>query len=125
LYDMMMIKDNHVDYAGGLEKAIDAAKAYLEKHNFRVPIEIETRSLEDVKRVIKHGKVQRMMLDNFSVDEVYEAVAFVNGRIETEVSGGVNLQTIRAYAEAKPDYISVGALTHSYTSLDISLKAMI
>lgn len=125
LYDMIMIKDNHVDFAGGLEKAIDAANTYLERNDFRVPIEIETRSLEDVKRVIKHGKVQRMMLDNFSVEEVYEAVAYVAGRIETEVSGGITLETIRAYAEAKPDYISVGALTHSYTSLDISLKAMI
>ena len=125
LYDMIMIKDNHVDYAGGLEKAIDAANNYLQKHNFIVPIEIETRSLDDVKRVIAHGGVQRMMLDNFSVPQVREAVAFVAGRIETEVSGGINLQTIRAYAEAKPDYISVGALTHSYTSLDISLKAML
>jgi nicotinate-nucleotide pyrophosphorylase (carboxylating) len=125
LYDMIMIKDNHIDFAGGLEKAIDAANAYLEKHKFTVPIEIETRSLADVKRVMKHGKVQRMMLDNFTVSEVKEAVAFVEGRIETEVSGGITLQTIRAYATAKPDYISVGALTHSYNSLDISLKAMI
>jgi nicotinate-nucleotide pyrophosphorylase (carboxylating) len=125
LYDIIMIKDNHVDYAGGIEKAIDAANAYLIKHGFTVPIEIETRSLDDVKKVIAHGKAQRMMLDNFSVEQVYEAVELVNGCIETEVSGGINLETIRSYAEAKPDYISVGALTHSYTSLDISLKAMI
>lgn len=125
LYDMIMIKDNHVDYAGGLEKAIDAASSYLKQHNFSVPIEIETRSIDDVKRVIAHGSVQRIMLDNFSVKEVYEAVELVNGQIETEVSGGINLKTIRSYAEAKPNYISVGAITHSYTSLDISLKAMI
>lgn len=125
LYDMIMIKDNHVDFAGGIEKAIDAANEYLKKNNFSVPIEIETRSLEDVQRVIKHGGVQRLMLDNFSVKQVYEAVEFVDKRVETEVSGGINLNTIRAYAEAKPDYISVGALTHSYTSLDISLKALL
>lgn len=125
LYDMMMIKDNHVDFAGGIEKAIDAANAYLKKNNFTVPIEIETRSLADVQRVIKHGGVQRLMLDNFTVKQVYEAVEWVDKRVETEVSGGINLQTIRAYAEAQPDFISVGALTHSYTSLDISLKALL
>lgn len=125
LYDMIMIKDNHVDFAGGIEKAIDAANSYLQKNNFSVPIEIETRSLEEVQRVVKHGGVQRVMLDNFTVKEVYDAVEFVDKRLETEVSGGINLETIRAYAEAKPDYISVGALTHSYTSLDISLKALI
>lgn len=124
LYDMIMIKDNHVDYAGGIEKAIDAANNYLQTNNFAVPIEIETRSLADVKRVLKHGGVQRLMLDNFSVEQVKEAVSYIDGRLETEVSGGITLKTIRAYAEAKPDFISVGALTHSYTSLDISLKAM-
>ena len=125
LYDMIMIKDNHVDYAGGIEKAIDAANAYLDKNNFSVPIEIETRSIDDVNRVLKHGGVQRMMLDNFSVDLVKEAVGIIDKKVETEVSGGITLDTIRGYAEAKPDYISVGALTHSYTSLDISLKAML
>jgi len=124
LYDMIMIKDNHVDYAGGIEKAIDAANSYLIKNNFRIPIEIETRSLNDVKKVLKHGGVQRIMLDNFSVAQVKEAVTLIDGKVETEVSGGININTIRAYAEAKPDFISVGALTHSYTSLDISLKAM-
>lgn len=125
LYDMIMIKDNHIDYAGGIEKAIDAANSYLNKNEFRVPIEIEMRSLDDVFRVLKHGGVQRMMLDNFSVEQVKEAVALIDGKVETEVSGGITLETIRAYAEAKPDYISVGALTHSFTSLDISLKAML
>ena len=124
LYDMIMIKDNHIDFAGGIEKAIDAANTYLAKNNFKVPIEIETRSLHDVDRVLKHGGVQRIMLDNFLVSEVHEAVQRINKSVEVEVSGGINLQTIRAYAEARPDFISVGALTHSYTSLDISLKAI-
>lgn len=125
LYDMIMIKDNHVDFAGGIEKAIDAANNYLEAHNFTVPIEIETRSFEDVQRVINHGGVQRIMLDNFTVNQAFDAIDFIAKRVETEVSGGINLDTIRAYAEAQPDFISVGALTHSYTSLDISLKAML
>ena len=125
LYDMIMIKDNHIDFAGGIEKAIDAANDYLEANNFTVPIEIETRSFDDVQRVINHGGVQRIMLDNFSVNQVFDAIDFIAKRVETEVSGGINLDTIRAYAEAQPDFISVGALTHSYTSLDISLKAML
>ena len=124
LYDMIMIKDNHVDYAGGIEKAIDAANNYLKSNNFNIPIEIETRSLEDVQRVLNHGGVQRLMLDNFTVEQVKEAVNLIDGKIETEVSGGITLKTIRAYAEVQPNYISVGALTHSYTSIDISLKAM-
>ncbi len=125
LYDMIMIKDNHVDFAGGIEKAIDAANNYLEAHNFTVPIEIETRSFDDVQRVINHGGVQRIMLDNFTVNQAFDAIDFIAKRVETEISGGINLDTIRAYAEAQPDFISVGALTHSYTSLDISLKAML
>ena len=125
LYDMIMIKDNHVDFAGGIEKAIDAANNYLEAQNFTVPIEIETRSFEDVQRVINHGGVQRIMLDNFTVNQAFDAIDFIAKRVETEISGGINLNTIRAYAEAQPDFISVGALTHSYTSLDISLKAML
>ena len=124
LYDMIMIKDNHIDYAGGIVEAIDAANNYLKEKGFKVPIEIETRSVEDVKTVLKHGGVQRVMLDNFTVAQVKEAVALIGNKVETEVSGGITLKTIRKYAEAKPDYISVGALTHSYTSLDISLKAI-
>lgn len=124
LYDMIMIKDNHIDYAGGIVQAIDAANNYLKDKNFVVPIEIETRNIEDVKTVLQHGGVQRIMLDNFSVEQVKEAVAVIGNKVETEVSGGITLQTIKKYAEAKPNFISVGALTHSYTSLDISLKAM-
>lgn len=123
LYDMIMIKDNHIDFCGGIEKAIQAANQYLIDNKFSIPIEIETRSLDDVKKVLKTGNVQRIMLDNFSVEEVAEAVKLIDKKFETEVSGGINLSTIRAYAEAGPDFISVGALTHSFTSLDISLKA--
>lgn len=124
LYDMIMIKDNHVDYAGGIEKAIDATKNYLKENGFSIPIEIETRNLEDVKKVLKHVGVQRIMLDNFSVEQVKEAVELIDKKVETEVSGGITIKTIRKYADAGPDFISVGALTHSYTSLDISLKAI-
>jgi nicotinate-nucleotide pyrophosphorylase (carboxylating) len=124
LYDMIMIKDNHIDFCGGIEKAIDAANEYLIENNFSVPIEIETRSIDDVKIVLAKGGVQRIMLDNFSVEDVRIAVQLIDNKFETEVSGGINLSTIRAYAEVKPDFISVGALTHSFTSLDISLKAL-
>lgn len=124
LYDMIMIKDNHIDFCGGIEKAIESANEYLLKNNFSVPIEIETRSIEDVRKVLAKGSVQRIMLDNFSVEDVKIAVELINKKFETEVSGGINLTTIRAYAEVNPDFISVGALTHSFTSLDISLKAV-
>ncbi|MCB0509530.1 MAG: carboxylating nicotinate-nucleotide diphosphorylase, partial [Bacteroidetes bacterium] len=124
LYDMIMIKDNHVDYAGGIAKAIELANNYLRENSFSVPIEIETRSIDELKQVLEHGGVQRIMLDNFSVEQVREALKLIDKRYETEVSGGIHLESIRAYAEEKPDYISVGALTHSYTSLDISLKAI-
>jgi nicotinate-nucleotide pyrophosphorylase (carboxylating) len=123
LYDMIMIKDNHIDFCGGIEKAILRANDYLKVQGFTVPVEVETRSLHDVEIVLRTGGVQRLMLDNFTVEEVKQAVKLIDGKIETEVSGGINLNTIRAYAEARPDYISVGALTHSYKSMDISLKA--
>lgn len=125
LYDMIMIKDNHIDFCGGIEAAIAAANEYLEAMNFSIPIEIETRNIDDVKKVLKIGGVQRIMLDNFTVEKVKEAVQLIDKKYETEVSGGINLETIRAYAEARPDFISVGALTHSYKSLDISLKASV
>lgn len=123
LYDMIMIKDNHIDFCGGIESAINSANKYLEENGFIVPIEIEARSLEDVKRIIAVGNVTRIMLDNFEVEDVKIAVDLINGRFETEASGGITLETLRAYAEAGPDFISSGALTHSYKSLDISLKA--
>lgn len=123
LYDMIMIKDNHIDFCGGIEKAIQAANDYLDAKGFRVPIEIETRSIADVKKVLATGGITRIMLDNFSVAEVKSAIQLIDGQFETEVSGGITLKTLRSYAEAGPDFISSGALTHSYKSLDISLKA--
>lgn len=124
LYDMIMLKDNHVDYNGSIEKAILATKEYKEKNGLSIPVEVEARTLKDVEEILQTGFVERVMFDNFSVADTAKAVALVNGKIETESSGGINLQTIRAYAETGVDFISVGALTHSSTSLDLSLKAV-
>ncbi len=124
LYDMIMLKDNHIDYAGGIEKSILLANQYIKKHNLNIDIEIETRSLEDVKEVIKIGGVQRIMLDNFSIEDTIKAVDLIDGRFETESSGGINYNTIRKYAECGVDYVSVGAITHQIKSLDLSLKAI-
>jgi nicotinate-nucleotide pyrophosphorylase (carboxylating) len=124
LYDMVMIKDNHVDYAGGIEKAIQRTKAYLSENNKALKIEIETRNLAEVKQVIAVGGVDRIMLDNFSPAEIKEALKIIDtSKYETEASGGINHETILAYAETGVDFISSGALTHSYQSLDLSLKA--
>ena len=123
LYDMILIKDNHIDFCGGIENAIKAANDYLKEKGFSIPIEIETRSISDVKKVLKIGNVDRIMLDNFSVKDVAKAVKLIEGRFETEASGGITLQTLKAYAQTGVDYLSSGALTHSYKSLDISLKA--
>jgi len=125
LYDMIMIKDNHVDFCGGIEKAIQAANDYLAKEGRDLKIEIETRSLEEVQKVLNYGKVDRIMLDNFSPAIIKEAVEMIDGRYETEASGGITLETIRSYAEAGVQYISSGALTHSAVALDMSLKAVI
>lgn len=124
LYDMVMIKDNHVDYAGGIRQAIEAAHIFLKQNNLNLEIEIETRSLDEVKKVLETGKVNRIMLDNFKPPLLKEAVKLINGRYKTEASGGIVLETIRSFAETGVDYISVGALTHSVKSLDLSLKAM-
>jgi nicotinate-nucleotide pyrophosphorylase (carboxylating) len=124
LYDMIMLKDNHVDYCGGIAEAINRAVAYKEKMNMQqVPIEVETRNLEEVKQVLEAGNVQRIMLDNFSVQACREAVAFVANRMPLEASGGITLDTIKDYAETGVDFVSVGSLTYSYKSLDLSLKA--
>jgi len=123
LYDMILIKDNHVDYAGGISKAIDSAKNYLEKNKLDLKIEIETRSLEEVKQVIGNGKADRIMLDNFSLTDLRKAVELINGKYETEASGGITLENARSFAETGVDYISLGALTHSVKSIDLSLKA--
>jgi nicotinate-nucleotide pyrophosphorylase (carboxylating) len=124
LYDMILIKDNHIDYAGGIENAIRKTEEYLKRKNLNLKVEIEARSLEDVRTILSIGGVDRIMLDNFSVDDTLTAVKEISGRYETESSGGINLSTIRSYAECGVDFISVGALTHHVKSLDMSLKAI-
>ena len=124
LYDMIMLKDNHIDYAGGIVNAISKTGEYLRRNNLNLKVEIEARSLEDVKTILAAGGIDRIMLDNFSVEDTMSAVKEISGRYETESSGGINLSTIRSYAECGVDYISVGALTHHIKSLDMSLKAM-
>ena len=122
LYDMILIKDNHVDAAGGIKNAILRANEYLSKLDKKLEIEIETRNLEEVNEVIALGKVDRIMLDNFSPTELQKAITMIDGKFETEASGGITLETIRSFAMTGVNYISVGALTHSYKSLDISMK---
>jgi nicotinate-nucleotide pyrophosphorylase (carboxylating) len=124
LYDMIMLKDNHVDYAGGIEKAIAKTNEYLKKENLTLKIEIEARNLEDINRILTVGGVDRIMLDNFTIEETRKAVKMISGRFETESSGRITLSTIRSYAECGVDYVSVGALTHHIRSLDMSLKAI-
>ncbi len=122
LYDRIMIKDNHVDAAGGMENAIKRTHAYLKDNNLDLEITVEVRNLVELYTVLEIGGVNRIMLDNFEVPLVKEAVQIVNGRFETEASGGINLQTARSYAKAGVDFVSVGELTHSIKSLDLSLK---
>jgi len=126
LYDMIMLKDNHIDYCGGIEKAIEKAWQYVQLHKPGLKIEVETRSLEDVRKVMAtgKGKVFRIMLDNFKPALVKEAVALIGEDFETEASGGINLENITDYAKAGVDFVSVGALIHQARSLDLSLKAV-
>lgn len=121
LYDMIMLKDNHIDFAGGIEAAIDRTRQYLKEKGKNLKIEIEVRNLEELERVLAHGGVDRIMLDNFDVPTLREAVHRIGGRFETEASGGITDQTLRPYAETGVDFISVGALTHHIKSLDLSL----
>ena len=123
LFDMIMIKDNHIDFAGGIEKAIYKTKQYLSQNNLNLKIEIETRNIEEVKAVLKNGGVDRIMLDNFNYEDLRLAVKLINSKYETEASGGINLKTVREYAECGVDFVSVGALTHSVKNMDLSLKA--
>ncbi len=123
LYDMIMIKDNHVDFSGGISQAINNAKAYLKTKNKDLKIEIEVRNFEELNEVLSIGGVHRIMLDNFQVSDLKKAVEIIDGRYETEASGGITELTLRAYAETGVDYISVGSLTHHIKSLDLSLKA--
>ena len=125
LYDMMLIKDNHVDYAGGIEHAIRRAHEYRKKMSRPISIEVEVRNMEEIEQVLAVGDVDRIMLDNFTPARLREAVALINGRLVTEASGGITLATIRDYAAAGVDFISIGALTHSVMSLDMSLKAKV
>jgi len=125
LYDMVMLKDNHVDLAGGIRKAIENERSYLKRENKDLKIEIETRSLDEVREVLAVGGVDIILLDNMSLDMLKEAVTIIDGRYKTEASGGITEGTIRAVAETGVDYISVGALTHSVKSLDLSLKVIV
>ncbi len=123
LFDMILLKDNHVDFAGGITNAIDRCHKYLEEKGLKLKIEIEVRNFDELQQVIDHGGVDRIMLDNFSVADTRKAVEIIAGRFETESSGGITFDTIRQYAECGVDFISVGALTHSVKGLDMSFKA--
>jgi nicotinate-nucleotide pyrophosphorylase (carboxylating) len=124
LYDMILLKDNHIDYAGGLEKAIRQAQLYLRENKIELKIEVEARNLDDVGMILKIGGVHRILLDNFNTENTRKAVELINGKVETESSGGITIKNLRQYAECGVDYISVGALTHQIYSLDMSLKAI-
>jgi nicotinate-nucleotide pyrophosphorylase (carboxylating) len=123
LYDMIMLKDNHIDYAGGIAAAIERTREYLKKHFLNLKIEVEARSLKEVREILDAGVVDRIMLDNFTIPDTKEAVALIAGRTETESSGGITLANVRDYALCGVDFISIGALTHHIKSLDMSLKA--
>lgn len=124
LYDMILIKDNHVDYSGGIANAINNARQYLTANNKVLDIEIEVRNLQELDEVLKTGGVQRILIDNFSLADLKKAVEVIGGRYITEASGGITAENVRGYAECGVDYISIGALTHSVKSLDLSLKAI-
>lgn len=125
LYDMILLKDNHIEYAGGIEKAIKSANQYLKEKGRNLKIEIEAQSLKDVKEILRIGGVHRIMLDNFRLEDTKKAVTLINGKYEVESSGGITLETVRQFAECGVDFVSVGALTHHIKSLDLSLKAII
>ncbi|MCH8330749.1 MAG: carboxylating nicotinate-nucleotide diphosphorylase [Bacteroidetes bacterium] len=123
LYDMIMIKNNHIDYCGGIPQAISSTKDYLNKNNLELPIEVEARNLDEVQQILNEGKIDRIMLDNFSIDDTQMAVELIDHQYKIESSGNIDKSTIESYAKCGVDFISVGALTHSYTSLDLSLRA--
>ncbi|MES2266243.1 MAG: carboxylating nicotinate-nucleotide diphosphorylase [Bacteroidota bacterium] len=124
LYDMILIKDNHVDYSGGIRQAIENANKYLADTDKKLAIEIEVRNLEELEQVLQTGNVNRILIDNFNFDDLRQAVSMIQGRYITEASGGITIDNIRDYADCGVDYVSVGALTHSIKSLDLSLKAV-
>lgn len=123
LFDMILLKDNHVDFAGGIANALDRCAAYQKEKGLHLKVEIECRSFDEIRQVMEHGGADRIMLDNFSVPDTRKAVEMIGGKFETESSGGITLDTLRDYAECGVDYISVGALTHSVKGLDLSFKA--
>jgi len=127
LFDMIMLKDNHIDYAGGIEEAVSRAYDYLQRYRPDLKIEIETRTIDDVKKAVQvgNGKIHRLMLDNFTPEQITEALKLVDGIFETEASGGINLDTIEQYAATGVDYVSVGSIIHQAKSVDLSLKAII
>ena len=125
LYDMIMLKDNHIDYCGGIEKAINKAYDYVQSKKMDLKIEVETRSLEDVEKVMAIGKVNRIMLDNFTPEKIVEALQIIKGKYETEASGGIQYDNLERYAATGVDYISSGAIIHQSKSLDLSLKAVL
>jgi nicotinate-nucleotide pyrophosphorylase (carboxylating) len=124
LYDMILIKDNHIDYAGGIHQAITASREYLKKNKKKLAIEVEARGLEEVKEILAVGGIQRILLDNFSIPDIKKALKLIDGKYETEASGGITEKNIRSYAKCGVDFISAGALTHHIKSLDLSLKAV-
>ncbi|GBL35717.1 nicotinate-nucleotide pyrophosphorylase [carboxylating], chloroplastic [Filimonas sp.] len=124
LYDMVMLKDNHIDYCGGIENAIDKTHAYLKEKNLTLKIEVEARSIDDVKRIMAHGGVDRIMLDNFTPETIVEALQIIGKKYETEASGGITLDTITDFAKTGVDFISAGAIIHHAVSMDLSLKAL-
>ncbi len=124
LFDMILLKDNHVDFAGGIANAINRAKQYCKENDKDLKIEIEVRNFDELQQALSCGGINRIMLDNFSIEDTRKAVEIINGRYETESSGGITFDTLRDYAECGVDYISVGALTHSVKSLDMSFKAV-
>ena len=125
LYDMIMLKDNHIDYCGGIEKAINKAYDYLQSKKMDLKIEVETRSIDDVEKVMAVGKVNRIMLDNFTPEKIVEALQIIKGKYETEASGGIQYDNLERYAATGVDYISSGAIIHQAKSLDLSLKAVV
>lgn len=125
LYDMVMLKDNHIDFCGGIEKAIETTNEYLRANNLDLKIEVETRSIEDVKRVLATGNIHRIMLDNYTPEQLAVAVELIAGRYETEASGGITIENVREYARTGVDFISIGAITHHAVSMDLSLKAQL
>ncbi len=125
LYDMIMLKDNHIDYCGGIEKAIEKAWQYVQQKKPGLKIEVETRTLEDVRKVVAYGKIDRIMLDNFTPEQLRHALEIVDKKVETEASGGINLENVTDYAATGVDYVSIGAVIHHAVSADLSLKAVL